>query len=180
MTDQLGTFLLPTIVTGTFPWPNNELLVLPHGYIHSILGVTVISPESACDCDLVENAGCSFVHSDTYGYIFVQRLAGGCACGRIGMPYQARVAYQAGLSTGTASKSNVLLSLAIVAQINLNEMTDPGANEGTGDVGILEFSNQEYSEKRKELKNTAFGNSAKANKAAQLVMGLRRKRALKL
>jgi hypothetical protein len=68
----------------------------------------------------------------------------------------------------------------MVAEINLNEMIDPSANEGVGDVGVQEYQNQQYNEKRIKLGRNAFGTSARAQKAAQMVNHLRRKRALSL
>ncbi|HKZ39344.1 MAG TPA: hypothetical protein VJ044_00190 [Candidatus Hodarchaeales archaeon] len=179
-TDEVGSFLLPVTVTGTFGWPMYpDHLVLPYAYVHSIKGVTVLDQQAYDSCDLDESSGCAFIWNDTYGYIDPRRVSSVCGCA-YGAPYQLRIAWESGLPTGTASKANVLLALTMVAEINLNEIVDPSANEGVGDIGIQEFSNMQYREKRKTLKNTAFGNSARANKAAQLLRGLKRFRALKL
>ena len=181
MTSHIGSFLLPTIVTGTFPWPNGFHLVLPYGFINSIPSVTALNQESMCNCNLDEHSGCAFIWDDGYGYIDVRRVASGvlsCSCA-IEPPYQVRVVMNAGLPTGTALQADMLLALTIATEINLNRIIDPWANEGTGDIGIEEFSNLQYREKRKGLRNTAFGNSAKANEVALLTRNLRKKRALK-
>ena len=179
-TEEIGAYLLPVITTGTFGWPLfSDHLVLPYAYVHSIKGVTVLDQQAYNSCDLDESSGCAFVWNDTYGYIDPRRVSSVCGCA-YGVPYQLRIAWESGLPTGTASKANVLLALTMVAEINLNEIVDPSANEGVGDIGIQEFSNQQYRETRKTLRNTSFGNSARANKAAQLLSSLRKKRALKL
>lgn len=111
----------------------------------------------------------AFIHEDGYGYIKVVDFFGQCGgCGSLG-PQKFRIAYEAGLPTGSANHPSILLGLVMAAQINLNEIIYPSANEGVGDVGINSFHSLDYSETRKPLKNTVFGNSAKANKIAQLV-----------
>ena len=181
MTSHLRTFLHPTTVTGTFPWPNGQHLALPYGYVISIPSVKVISQQCYCDCDTLSDDGCAFIYDDGYGYIDVRKLTGCCGdCGcASGMPYQVQVAWQSGLSTGTASQPNILFALTIVADITLKEMIDSGANEGVGDIGIQSFSNNRYSEQRVALGRNAFGTSARAQKAANLVAFLYRRRGLK-
>jgi len=180
MTSHIGTYLKPTIVTGTFRWPGmSDHLVLPHSYISRIMGVTVLDQEAWNSCDLQEADGCAFIWDDTYGYIDPRRVESLCGCA-YGWPYQLRIAYEAGLPTGTSTQADMLLALTIISQIVLNQITDPSANEGVGDAGIQEFSNQQYKETRKKLRNTALGRSAMANFAADLVDNLRKKRALKL
>jgi len=74
-----------------------------------------------------------------------------------------------GLPTGTANLPGVEHALVIVAELALNEMIYPRANETVGDRGIESWSAQGYSEQRKRLKNTALGQSARANFAAELL-----------
>ncbi len=180
MTSHIGTFLSPTVVTGTFPWPAGHHLVLPYSHITSIPNVTVLTPQSYATCELDENDGCAFVWDDTYGYIDVRQVAACCACCASGSPYQVRVVMNAGLPSGyAASQPDMLLALTLAAEINLNRIVDPSANEGTGDIGIEEFSNMGYREKRIGMKRSAFGNSAKANEIALMTNTYRKKRALK-
>lgn len=181
MSSHLGTFLKPTIVTGTFPWPNGYHLVLPYSFIISIPSVTVYNQESYCNCDLEDYEGCAFIFSDTYGYIDVRKVASGvnaCAC-VVEPPYTLQVVMNVGLPTGTSTQADMLLALTIASEINLYRIIDPSANEGVGDVGISEFSNQDYRETRTGLRRTIFGVSARANEVANLVATLRRRRALK-
>ncbi|GAG89388.1 unnamed protein product, partial [marine sediment metagenome] len=53
-------------------------------------------------------------------------------------------------------------------------------NEGPGDVGIVEFSNQQYKEKRRGLLNTVFGDSPKAKWAWRQLTRLRKRRHVSL
>lgn len=167
-TQYIGTFLLPTIVTGTYGYAG-RFVTTDYGYVHRIIAVTILSKDSATACTLQEDSSCAFIWDDTFGYLDARCLsAGACNCNNILVPYQYRIAYEAGLPTGTANQPTVLLGLTMAAQIVLNEMAYPSANESTGDIGVTEFSSQQYSEKRNKLKHTAFGNSAKANYIAHL------------
>lgn len=166
-TTHLHTPLLPTIVTGTFGYAPR--IVTDYGYVHRVLSVNLLSRDSFTECTLQSDSGCVFIWEDTFGYLDVGCLMNHCHCNRWIVPYQAQVAYEAGLPTGVASQPAMLLALTMAAQISLNEMTYPSQNEGVGDIGIESFSSLDYSEKRKALKNTAFGNSAKANKIASLI-----------
>jgi hypothetical protein len=166
-TNYLGTFLLPTIVTGT--WGQSPRIVTDYGYVHQVYAVNFLSKNNLQSCTLQSDAGCVFVWEDTYGYLDVSCLINYCNCAGLVIPYQVQVAYQAGLPTGVANQPAVLLALTMAAQISLNEMIFPSQNETTGDVGVEAFSSLDYSEKRTKLGRTAFGNSAKAQKIAQLL-----------
>ena len=67
-------------------------------------------------------------------------------------------------------------ALTIVAQSELNEMSLATLNEAPGDIGVQEFSNQEYTEKRVALIKTRLGSSAVSNHARRLLMGIKRSR----
>lgn len=163
----LNTFLLPTTITGT--WGYSPRVVTDYGYVHSIKSVSILSKESYTDCILQTDSGCVFVWEDTFGYLDVGCLYSVCKCNDYIVPYQVQVAYQAGLPTGVANQPAMLLALTMAAQINLNEMIFPSQNEGTGDIGIEQFSSLDYSEKRRPMRRTVFGTSAKAEKIAQLI-----------
>jgi hypothetical protein len=172
-TNHIGTFLLPTIVTGTFPWQGERYIVTDYGYVWSVPSVTLIYIGN--NCVLTEKAGCGAIRDDTFGYVDLQCVCSNCGggCGSYSGPLQIQMVYQAGLPTGSASQADFLLGLAIAASISLNEMAFPSANESAGDVGVEEFRSMDYSERRKSsaMKRTAFGSSARANKAAQLIEG---------
>jgi hypothetical protein len=163
----LNTFLLPTVVTGTFGYAPR--IATDYGYVHEILSVKILSKDSYTDCTLQSTNGCVFVWDDTFGYLDVGCIISSCNCGNVLVPYQIQSAYRAGLPTGVANQPDVLLALTMAATISLNEMIYPSQNEGVGDIGIQEFRSLDYSEVRKTLKNTVFGNSAKAQKIAGLL-----------
>lgn len=166
-TKYIGTFLLPTIVTGTYAY--GGMVVTDYGYVHQILSVNTLSVGG--NCEISSNSGCAWIWDDTYGYVNTSCLNSYSNCGFGGIPRQVQLAYQAGLPTGTANQPDILLALTMAAQITLNEMTFPSMNEGVGDVGITEFTSLDYRETRKSWKNTVFGASAKAAKIASLLDG---------
>lgn len=171
--NYIGTLLLPTTVTGT--WGYAPRIVTDYGYVSQVLSVGILGIGSIYDCDLQSNSGCVFVWQDTYGYLDVSCIVGHCNCQGLVVPYQVQVAYQAGLPTGTANHPSVLLALTMAAQISLNEMIFPSQNESTGDIGVESFSSLDYSEKRRPMRRTVFGTSAKAEKIASLIDSVIRK-----
>lgn len=167
MTSHIGTFLLPTIVTGTFPY--QQRITTDYGYVHQVYSVSILSQDlRSTACNLHSSSACVNIWSDTFAYLDLGCISLACDC-YVSVPYQIQVAYQAGLPTGVASQPAMLLALTMAAQISLNEMAYPSQNEGTGDIGIEEFSSLGYREKRVKLVRNAFGSSAKANKIGQLV-----------
>lgn len=207
VTKYIGTFLLPTIVTGTFAYAGVKRVITDYGYVSQILDVEVVSVNGlSTSCDLQKNSGCAFIYDDTFGYIDVRQVLSACQAGisawypvafpsfptfyfplqNYQNPYQFQVAYQAGLPTGTSTMPGILEALTIMAQIDLNEK-DPGnagMNEGVGDVGISKFSDlgfRGYTEERKpaDMRKTILGSSPKANYAARLIdMTVRKARPL--
>lgn len=176
-TNYIGTFLLPTIVTGTFVTPQTRVqrIATDYGYVSEILGVTIKNQKiTHLGGELVSRDGTSFIYEDTFGYLDVYKLQGNCGgCGDFGYPYQYQIAYEAGLPTGTANQPLMLAAMTAAAQIHLNEMFPGivGVNEGTGDVGIQEFESFSYHERRTAhaLYLTAFGGSAQASRIARMI-----------
>ncbi|GAF68706.1 unnamed protein product [marine sediment metagenome] len=73
------------------------------------------------------------------------------------------------------------MGLSKVAEVALNEIIDPGANEGgPGDPGIKAWSSLGYSETREELKSYPFGSGPMANYVARIVRHLKKRRPLRL
>lgn len=192
---HIGTLLLPTIVTGTFPYTGQKRIATDYGYVSNILDVNILSVNGfSISCDLISNKGCVFIYEDTFGYLDVRQVLTSSNLGYPAVyplaypifplfnpytftnPYQFQITYQAGLPTGTANMPGILEALVILAQMDLNEK-DPGnagMNEGVGTVGITEFADvgtRGYREVRKQgdLKRTIFGSSPKANYAARLI-----------
>lgn len=201
----IGTLLLPTVVTGTFPYTGHKRIATDYGYVSNVLNVNVLSINGfSTNCDLISNKGCVFIYEDTFGYLDVRQVLTSCNLGYPALyplaypifpifnpytftnPYQFQITYQAGLPTGTANTPGMLEALTILAQIDLNEK-DPGnagMNEGVGTVGINEFADvgtRGYREVRKQsdMRRTIFGSSPKANYAARLIdMTIRKARPL--
>lgn len=184
-TSHIKTFFTATIVTGTYLWPRfGQPLALDHVHINSILDVTAISSDGGCSCSTRADDGCAYLLDAEFGVIHVRvSSAGGvigCGCGSF-VPYQARVIYSTGLSSGTSHQPDILLALSTVADEILNEIADPGGNETPGAHGIIRWANQGYTEERMPLINTALGNSPRANFAARLLdQAVPNKRALRL
>lgn len=172
MTEYLSTFLIPTTVTGTYWIPTHTTpLALDYGYVTQIKDITIYSANGNYSCSVDSTSDCYGVRGNgKYGLLDVNYLlaCGGCI-GLVGIPCNVQVSYECGLQTGTSYQPSMLQALTLAAQINLNELDVSLSNEGTADVGITEFTNLKYSEKRMTLGNTVFGNSPTANRVARLV-----------
>jgi len=177
VTNYIGTFLLPTIITGTYASVPTTIqrISTDYGYVSQILRVAVKSQKvtQSGGCELIDHQGCAFIYNDTFGYLDVHQLQGICGCGQSNIPYLYEITYEAGLPTGTANQPGVLAALTILAGITLNELYPGivGMNESIGDTGVQEYESFGYHERRTAhaLRRTALGISAQANKAAQLL-----------
>lgn len=191
-TRYINTFLLPTIVTGTYMYQNQPRIATDYGYVHSIDAVYIKSQDFfTASCDLLSNAGCAIIADDTFGYVDIQTLLPTATVisyyaipypafppvfpflANYLQPYQFEITYRAGLPTGTANQADVLLAMTMAAQINLNLMVNQPMLAGEADVGIDSFSAIDYREVRhsSSIKRTVFGSSATANKIADLLSG---------
>jgi hypothetical protein len=177
-TRDLSTLLLPVIVTGTYTFSPIDMrngLMLDYGYIRRVLSTSFL--DFSGDVYWTQaGTGNDYVaigHAD-YGVLDINYLVNNCNCSTTlsPYPYQIRVAYEAGLPTGTATKPDYLMALTIYADLMLQEMIGYG-NEAPGDVGVQKYSNQEYREERIGLLRTTFGTSARANLAHRLLTGTR-------
>jgi hypothetical protein len=177
MVEHLNAYLQPTIVTGTYFWPPADPLELDNGYVEQILGLTLYSANEQFHVYTIsEISKYVLIRNARCGYIDILR----CPLGWI-HPHTLSIVTQSGLSSIITSQSTFLLALTMAAQIILNELVNDFTlvNEGVGDIGIQEFSNQFYHEIRTKLGHSAFGSSAKANMIARLVKGLRARSALR-
>ncbi len=180
-----GAPILETTITGTFhsPFPTTRF-ILPETWIRSISSVVAITRENRCNCDLTRRDACGVMIDNQYGYIDMFKLQNvlkqvcGCCGGNAIWPFQLEVVYTSGFATGTIANDTTLhSSLAMAAQINLNEIVDPAANEGgPGDPGIESYSTLGYSEKRRGAKDTPWGWSARANMVARNLRKYRKPR----
>lgn len=176
-TDDLNAFLLPTRITGTYPY-RPSALITDHAFVHSIDVVRFIDREETI---YWATTGTSNIYvslrDQDYGIVDIDYLLAGCNCHTHDSmtPYQVQVIYTSGLPTGVANSSKVLLALTTYADIILNEIQGYG-NEAPGDIGVQSFSNQDYKETRVHLFRTSFGSSAKAHFASRLLTSLRKYR----
>lgn len=186
MGDELRTPITQTTFTGTYTWPSYDVIELEHTRLASVGSVTAVH-DTGCNCaaDSIEISGCAWIKHAEAGIIDVRECGNtikascaGCNCGHGGRPYQARVVYTAGLPAIAASDPRLRQALVIVADLALEQIVDPsGAESGPGDIGVQSYSSVGYSETRVTLKMTAFGSSARANYAANMVRHLKYKRA---
>ena len=169
--EDIGSFLLPTNVTGTFVYSGNRY-TLDHAYVRQIYSTKFLDYE---DDVYFTATGPTNIYVNLYnpemGFVDVGQAISNCGCSPA-YPYKIQFIYQAGLSSGTSFRPDVLLALSTYASIILNEIVGYG-NEAPGDIGVQSFKNQEYSETRKTLLRTTFGTSAKANFAHGLLNRLR-------
>lgn len=181
VTEYINSFLVPTIVTGTYFWKGGNPIILDYGHVSQVLQVSISSVNGGNGCSVNTVTGCHAVRGDgRYGAIDIAYLSNCGGCSQIvGLPpYNVTVVYESGLQTGTSHQSPMLQALTLAAQVNLNEIDVSLSNEGTADIGIQSFTNQKYSEIRVKLGTTAFGNSATAQRIARLIRKYRAKPAI--
>lgn len=189
--EEIGTFVSPTLVTGTYSWPPmNQSLQLEHTHVSMIHAVTAIH-DAGCDCadDSIELSGCAWLLDADGGLVSLRECGdtlrascSGCGCSHPGHgPLQARIVYTAGLPTGAAFDPRLLIGLVTWADLALQQMIDPaGAEGGPGDPGVQRYSSIGYNEERTALLRTAMGSSARANYGANMLRVFKFKRAMKL
>jgi len=178
VSDDFGSYLLPTIVTGTFPYNPHRMILLDNSYISRVI-LTRFIAEDEDIYDTISGTANLYVHlyDQDRGVVEVDPYATYCGCGhRSSLPYKVQVVYETGLPTGVASNnSNILLALTTYADIALNEIIGYG-NESVGDIGVQSFRNQQYSEQRVKLIRTVFGTSARAQFVHKLLTKFRKLR----
>lgn len=192
VSNYIGTLLLPTTVTGTYPFMHQGRIATDYGYVQQLLNVNILTKKPCnLECSLQNNDGCGYIYSDTFGYVDFRRLVTVCCWSWWGYPYspyivennpyQIEIAYVAGLPSGTATQPGILQALTILAQIDLNEKFPGvvGVNESVGAVGIQDFKSLDYLERRAEhaLIKTALGDDARSQRAKKLIdMSIRKAR----
>lgn len=169
-TEDIGTFLLPTNITGSYSRIISPLS-LGHTYVNQVFWVRFYDTKESVYYTI---SGTSTVYAGLrnpkYGLLDIDYFFSNCACSSRGIsyPYQVEVAYNAGLPTGTSLNPSFMLALTTYSQIILNEIQGYG-NEAPGDVGVKNYQNQSYRESRVALLRTTFGTSARANFAHKLL-----------
>ncbi len=175
MSEDLETYLTPTIVTGTYNF--DDRLVLDHAYVNyvSLLRFFDLEERLYWTVSGTANVYASLRDTGEYGIVDLHQVlmnCQGCWAAHGILPYKIQVVYNTGMSSGTSYQSNILLGLTTIAQIMVNEIIGFG-NEAPGDIGVQSFSNQGYSERRVGLLRTIYGSSAKANFVHNLLSPIR-------
>ena len=178
VTDDIGTLLLPTIVTGTASWNLTNPIITDYGYVNRVNLVRFLDTQENIYFTASGTANVYVsLRDDTYGIIDIHHIFANCRCisSVNPYPYQVQYVYEAGLPTGTANNPKILLALTTYSDMVLNQIEGFG-NEADGLVGVSEFKNQDYSEKRHNLKRTIFGSSARSQFVSDLLTNLRKHR----
>lgn len=181
MEEYIDSFIIPTTITGTYFWGGGNPVELGHGNLIAVNAVSVNSRDWQNSCTVNTVTGCHAVRGDgKYGLVDVAYLVscGGCTSVVGYPPYNVVVSFESGLQSGSTYQPSMLQALTLAAQVNLNEIDVSLSNETIADAGIEFFINQSYHEKRVKGYNTAFGNSAVAQRIARLVRKYRTKPAI--
>ena len=170
---DLNTFLLPTVVTGTYVY--RPYIMLDHAYVREIKQVWFLDANNEVYFTATGSfTNCTRLLYSTYGVLDM-----GCCistyCSSCGYPYHVKVAYEAGLTSGTSYQPNVLLALTLTASLFLNDLQGYG-DAGVGSYPIIKYSNQEYSETRMGMIFTVYGGSPTSQFIYKLLSGLRVRR----
>ena len=182
LSDDLETYLLPVIVTGTYLYHSlSNFLILDHTYVHRIIRTRFFDTKEVA---YWSQAGTDNIYlslrDGERGLVDIHSVVGNYNCMHsYAYPYKVEEVYEAGLPTGTANSSDILLALTTYSDILLNEIIGYG-NESSGDIGVQQFSNQSYSESRVALLRTSFGSSARAQFIRSLINKYVRKRWIQL
>jgi hypothetical protein len=195
MAQNLSALAPITTVTGTYAYPFSGSRRAPGRelwtwwkYVQYVNKVTFIDTreDRYYAVEGTDNVHVGLADRD-YGIIDLFTIAQNCACvpyfsiqnPSTLYPYQVEVVYQSGLPTGTYTSASYLLALTKLAEIVINDFGGCG-NESSPFVGITEFRNQQYSEKRMGMYMTTLGATPEALYAYNLVKDLQRLRTVGL
>ena len=165
----LNSFIIPTTATGTFSFYDSGKINIDYGYYLTEISSVELDYRS---CGVTSLAtGSSRIINALYGEAIIYDELVNKAGSRGEL---ATIVYTSGLPTALTNLPIVRAVLTRLAQIELNEITDPTANEGgAGDAGVQGFSAISYSEQRVALKHTSFGTSAMANRILLLLRNIK-------
>ena len=163
VTEHLGAFVIPTVITGSATLINGRNFMLDYGHLKNIILVHMQTIQNVNPLTTKMYTGTALIVEPQYGYISIYEPS------MYGVLKSVSVVYESGLATGTYSSPVILSALTMAAQINLNEMDVSLSNESTADIGVQQFSNQSYSEMRVKLGVNSFGNSAAAQRVSRLL-----------
>ena len=172
--EDIDTYFLPTIVTGTYIYNPLHKFILEHAHVTRVIEAKYICRDESVFYTVAGTAN-EYVTllEGEYGTVVISGQGNICGC--VDYPFKVQFVYETGLPSGTSLRPDVLLGLTTYADIVLNEIQGYG-NEAPGDIGVTDYRNQQYSESRVGLLRTTFGTSARAQFAHNLFTKLRKKR----
>ena len=165
-----------TIITGSFYYPQHgNSLQLDWAYLDNIKEFRFIDTKGETYHTIEGTANTyAAIRNKWRSTIDVFMWHGNCqGCGGLSIPYQYEIVYEAGLPGSMSASKKMLWAYTEAAQIILYEVLGYG-NETPGLVGVKEFRNQQYSEKRMGMVNTVFGASPKAQLIRKILAGVRK------
>jgi hypothetical protein len=169
--EYLGYPLIKIQVTGEYPANRlGDRIALKHSMVSSLDYTALVSltGEHAVQEEITNAV---FLIDNERGIIDTALLR----CWKVYPGYALRVVYTTGLETGTFNDDRrAMFALSMAAQLILNELSVPGLTEVR--VGVQEYSNMKYSEKRFPLNESIFGSSSGANYIRSLLKGMNRPR----
>jgi hypothetical protein len=182
MSSHLHTLLQPTDISGSFNWNAGNPFEMDWGNINTIYGVSIqTSFNTIYNYTPNDMQRAVFIRNAKYGIVDIAQWPLMYQVGATAFPvtyytpYSVTVSYNAGMPTGSSIQPDMLWCLTMAAQLVLNEMSTDGflANETPGGIGVQQFSNELYSEKRTLLGASIFGNSPIAQQITRLVSSYR-------
>jgi len=179
VSEDLETFLTYTTVTGTYF--ASPLVELDHMRLIQVHGVTYFDELGNVSETVSDYSRVRIYGDGDYGIVDLRQC---WPCNRYipsaqSSPCKVLIAYTAGLPPAMTFVPNFLMALTIISKVMLNEMVGFG-NEAPGDIGVVRFSNQDYSEQRVALLRTVYGTSPQAALAHKLLTPYRLYRQVKL
>ena len=178
MSSHLNTLLLPMDIVESHNWNAGNPFQMDWGNINSVSGIMV---QSNLNTTFVYSAGdmarAVFIRNAKSGQLDIQSWplmfqisSPGYPLATIS-PYSVQVSYNAGMPSGTSLQPDMLWCLTMATQLVLNEMSTDGflSNEAPGGIGVQQFANELYSEKRTPLGISIFGQSPIAQQISRLV-----------
>lgn len=172
---DLDTFLLVTRVTGTYTYSNK--IQLQHSYVNQVHLVQFLKYDDTIYYTITgtQTQYMKLVNQEFGSLELYDACLYACGSCYYEGPTRLRIVYDAGFGSGACYNPNILQALTTYSTILMNEIIGWG-NEAPGDIGVKQFSNQEYTETRKFLLNTSYGQSPKANFVHRLLARFRKRR----
>ena len=174
---QIGTYITPSIFTGTFPFITPDIVIQsPVGMILSIQSVRLFERWSNSVERII--SGTSYIVDGYNGFFMLDISIGDISdcqncSGQAEGIYKAEVVIQAGYPTGTAALPPVQLALCIAADIALKMMVDPGALPSGDDfIKTSQIGRYIQTVSDKFMYETTFGKSNMAQYIRTLLDGL--------